>query len=273
MKKNINEEIVRIKSLFTEERLYGNLIVEEEETENEEGDGEEKDPFSKDAVKQGKKDAKTDNTTKNIASKKAGKVALEACNTSLKRYHQSFFNVNPVKRRDVIKVIGTEGKYKTELESCVTNYKDKLHVPGFAGMTKDEILDMLLVMLDPKGDKKEREKYKTVTVEDSIVGTKPTTTITTKKPEQIIDANGATWGSVQILKNKENEFVIKTGKKTRVEAGMSWRGSIIKSKKFIPALIKSIKKINPTLTPTDYKNLKILNARGETGQTIKILVK
>ena len=30
MKKNINEEIERIKSLFTEERLYGNLITEEE---------------------------------------------------------------------------------------------------------------------------------------------------------------------------------------------------------------------------------------------------
>jgi hypothetical protein len=102
---------------------------------------------------------------------------------------------------------------------------------------------------------------------------KPTTTITTEKPVQIIDANGTTWGSVKILKNKKDEFVIKTGKKIRVEAGMSWIGRIIISKTFIPALIKSIKKINPTLNPTDYKNLYILNARGKTGQTIKILVK
>jgi hypothetical protein len=273
MKKNINEEIERIKSLFTEERLYGNLIVEEEETENEEGDGEEKDPFSKDAVKQGKKKAKTDNTKKNITSKKAGKVALEACNTSLKRYHQSFFNINPVKRRDVIKVIGTEGKYKTELESCVTNYKDKLHVLGFAGMTKDEILDMLLVMLDPNGDQKEREKYKTVKPKDSIVGNKPTTTITTKKPEKITDVDGNTWGTVQIIKNKENEFIIKTGKKVRVESGMSFSGSIVKQEKFIPALIKSIKKINTAINPESVYDFKILKAKGGEGQTIKILVK
>ena len=59
----MNEEVDRIKSLFTEERLYGNLIVEEE------GEGEENDPFSKDAVKQGKKDAKE----KNIKDKSGGK--------------------------------------------------------------------------------------------------------------------------------------------------------------------------------------------------------
>ena len=270
MKKNINEEIVRIKSLFTEERLYGNLITEEEKnTEN----GDEDDPYSMSSAKKLKKDAKQKNIKDKLGGKKSEKEGVQACNKMLKFYHKTFFSVNPNSRADVINFVGQKDKYKSDLESCVTNYKDKLHVPGFAGMTKDEILDMLLVMLDPKGDKKEREKYKTVKPKDSIVGNKPTTTITTKKPEIITDVDGNTWGSVQILKNKENEFVIKTGKKTRVEAGMSWRGSIIKSKKFIPALIKSIKKINPTLTPTDYKNLKILNAMGETGQTIKILVK
>jgi hypothetical protein len=265
MEKNINEEIERIKSLFTEERLYGNLIVEEE------GEGEENDPFSKDAVKQGKKDAKEKNIKDKSGGKKSEKEDVQSCNTSLKRYHQSFFNINPVKRRDVIKVIGTEGKYKTELENCVTNYKDKLHVPGFAGMTKDEILDMLLVMLDPNGDQKEREKYKTVKPKDSIVGNKPTTTITTKKPEKIKDSKGNTWGTVQIIKNKENEFIIKTGNKVRIESGMSFREGIINN--FIPALINSIKVINPTLNPTNVDDFKITNAKGKLGQTIKILVK
>ncbi len=267
MKKNINEEIERMKSLFTEERLYGNLITEQEE------EGDDGDPFSKDNVKTGVKNAKTDNKTKKVTSKKIVKDELEACNTSLKRYNQSFFNVSPLKRRDVVDIVKKDTKYYDDLVLCVTNYKDELTVPNFAGMDDDETLEMLTVMLNPDGDKKEREKYKTVTVKDSIVGTKPTTTITTKKPELIIDTDGNTWGSVQILKNKENEFVIKTGKKVRVESGMGWRSSIIKAKKFIPALIKSIKKINTTLNPTDYKNLEILNARGETGQTIKIIVK
>ena len=61
MKKNINEEIERIKSLFTEERLYGNLITEEEKnTEN----GDEDDPYSMSSAKKLKKDAKQKNITK-----------------------------------------------------------------------------------------------------------------------------------------------------------------------------------------------------------------
>lgn len=266
MKKNINEEIERIKSLFTEERLYGNLITEQEE----EGDD---DPYSMSSARTLKKDAKEKNVKDNRVVKKAEKTDLDGCNKMLKFYNKTFFSVNPNSRVDVINFVGEKGEYLTDLETCVTNYRDKLTVPNFAGMDDDETLEMLTVMLNPDGDKKEREKYKTVTVKDSIVGTKPTTTITTKKPEQIIDTDGSNWGSVQILKNKDNEFVIKTGKKVRVEAGMSWRGSVVNSEKFIPALIKSIKKINTILNPTDYKNLKILNSRGETGQTIKIMVK
>ena len=273
MKKNINEEIERIKSLFTEERLYGNLIVEEGETDSVEVGGDKKDdPFSKKSVRQGKKDAKTDNTTKNTTSKKVEKDELEACNTSLKRYNGSFFNVNPVKRRDVVEIVKENPKYHDDLVSCIKNYKDKLNVPNLAGMNDDEMLDMLVVMLNPKGDSVERMKYKNTTVKDSVVGVKPTTTITTKKPENITDESGVVWGTVQIIKNTENEFVIKTGSKTRVEAGMSFRDSVIKQEKFIPSLINSIKKINTSLKPVNHKNLKILKAKGDTGQTIKIKV-
>jgi len=276
MKKNINEEIERIKSLFTEERLYGNLIVEEEETGNEEGDGEEKDPFSKDAVKQGKKKDKTDNIIKNKQSKKSEKDELEACNTSLKRYHQSFFNINPVKRRDVIKVIGTEGKYKTQLEACITNYKDKLHVRTFAGMTKDEILNMLLVMLDPNGDQKEREKYKSVKPKDSILRNKPTTTITTKKPENITDGDGNTWGTVEIVKNRQKVFLIRVVKGESVVTNNEWSQVNKVLDNFIPALIKAILSINPELKTEikDSNELKVLKTEGTSysGEQIKIKV-
>ena len=91
--------------------------------------------------------------------------------------------------------------------------------------------------------------------------------------EKITDVDGNTWGTVQVIKNKENEFIIKTGKKVRVESGMSFSGSIVKQEKFIPALIKSIKKINTSINPKSVYDFKILKAKGREGQTIKILVK
>ena len=53
--KTINEEIDRIKSLFTEERLFGNLVEEE-------------DPFSKKSARKSKKSQTKDD--KDIAKKK-----------------------------------------------------------------------------------------------------------------------------------------------------------------------------------------------------------
>ena len=270
MKKNINEEIKRIKSLFTEERLYGNLIDEQDEKATENGD--EDDPYSMDSAKNLKNAAREKNVKEKSKTKTDGKKDLDNCNKMLKFYNKTFFSVNPNSRADVKDFVGQKDKYKSDLESCVTNYKDKLNVPNLAGMNDDEMLEMLGVMLDPKGDPVERMKYKNTTVKDSVVGVKPTTTITTKKPENITDESGVVWGTVQIIKNTENEFVIKTGSKTRVEAGMSFRDSVIKQEKFIPSLIKSIKKINTSLKPVNHKNLKILKAKGDTGQTIKIKV-
>jgi len=261
----MNEEVNRIKSLFTEERLYGNLITEKEVVD----DG---DPFSAKSIRNRRKADKKSNKSNNDTTKKDDNVRLKTCNESLKNYHKSFFAIDPEKRGNVMEIVGDEMKYKTNLELCIKDYKDKLNVPNFAGMDDDEMLDMLVVMLDPKGNQDERMKYKNTTVKDSVLQVKPTTTITTKKPENITDESGVVWGTVQIIKNTENEFVIKTGSKTRVESGMSFRDSIIKQTKFIPSLIKSIKKINTSLNPVDYKNLKILKARGDTGQTIKIKV-
>jgi hypothetical protein len=266
-KKNINEEIERIKSLFTEERLYGNLVNEQEDDKPTDDD-----PFSKDAIKKRRSDVKAGNVKEKGNLKKEKKDELKDCNTSLKNYHRSFFAIDPEKRSDVIKIV-TDDKYKTGLESCIKNYKDKLKPGIFAGMTKDEILDMLLIMLDPKADEKERLKYKDVTVKDSLTGTKPTTNIKTKNTVNIIDSNGNRWGTVQIIKNKEDEFIIKTTRKVGMVAiDKGFRGSIIKGGLFIPGVIESIYKINPSLKPANYKNIDILNTMGKYGQTIKIKV-
>lgn len=78
MKKNIstlNEEIERIKSLFTEERMFGNLVREAEGDENTE-DGEEKksdDPFSNKSAKKSKKAQKKDDKDEDNKHKKHGK--------------------------------------------------------------------------------------------------------------------------------------------------------------------------------------------------------
>ena len=259
--KNIHEEIERIKSLFTEERLFGNLISEQS------------DLFSKEAVKQSRKDSKDVNSKNRKDDKTIVKDGIKYCNTNLNSYHKRYFSLNPDKRGDVTKDI-KDGMVETKegLEGCITNYKDKLKIPTFAGMTKDETLDMLLVMFDTSKPDNERLKYKTVTVKDSILGVKPTTNVTTKEKVTIIDSDGAKWGTIQVVKNKEDVFIIKTDGKIRLEVGGSFLSTLVSGKKVIPAIIKTIKEINPKLTPTSFENIKILNAMGNGGQTIKIKV-
>ena len=89
MKKNINEEIERIKSLFTEERLYGNLIDEEDEKTTENGD--EDDPYSMSSAKKLKNAAREKNVKEKSKSKTDGKKDLDNCNKMLKFYNKTFF--------------------------------------------------------------------------------------------------------------------------------------------------------------------------------------
>ena len=93
-------------------------------------------------------------------------------------------------------------------------------------------------------------------------------TIATMEPENIIDDDGNIWGTLKIVKKQKDEFIIKTGKKVTMVYSGDWKNR----PKIIPAIIESIKVINPSLAPQTVENLKILDYKGELGQTIRIKV-
>ena len=93
-------------------------------------------------------------------------------------------------------------------------------------------------------------------------------TIATMEPENIIDDAGKIWGTIKIVKKQKDEFIIKTGKSVTMVYSGDWKNIT----EIISAIIKSIKVINPALAPETVENLKILDFRGDIGQTIRIKV-
>jgi hypothetical protein len=87
-----------------------------------------------------------------------------------------------------------------------------------------------------------------------------------KRAGQARYKNGTFIGTIKLVKNKQDEFIIKTGKHVRIEAGMSFRGSV--TSMLMPALIEHVKKINPGLNPSGDRDFKIIKAKGDEGQTI-----
>ena len=268
MGKNINEEIERIKSLFTEERLYGNLITEQNDDD---------DMFSMKKARELKKNAKINNNVDADDENINTKDRLKGCNKSLNYYHKAFFADNPKSRQDIDTVVDDSGKgiklHKEKLEYCVNNYKDKLNVPNFADMSKNDILDMLLIMLDTNKGDEERNKYKTVT-KGGIFKRKDN--VTTSDAIDIIDESDGNWGTVEIVKNRQKVFLIRVVKGESVVTNNEWSQVNKVLDNFIPALIKAILSINPELKTEikDSNELKVLKTEGTSysGEQIKIKV-
>ncbi len=82
----INEEINRIKSLFTEERLYGGLVEQF-------GDDEKEAASEKTKKDQGTVDLDKENKQEVI------KTGVTYCNTLLKNYESSFFKNTKKKKK------------------------------------------------------------------------------------------------------------------------------------------------------------------------------
>jgi hypothetical protein len=121
MKRNItsfNEEMNRIKSLFTEERMFGNL-VEQEETEKEEKKGEEK-----------------------VSEKDPGKKCVETIKNTYKEVSSSG-DAETWKKSNTIKV--------TEVESCLKNYSEKFEKEGLfrAGDEASKLKEILKLEVEP----------------------------------------------------------------------------------------------------------------------------
>ena len=188
--KTLNEEIERMKSLFSEERLYGNLV---------EKDGE--DPFSGKAIrKSAKKQKKSDKAKeKNIAQNKKQKEKM-----SQKRDKQDTKNRDKFKKF-CIKQVGifdnlfvdkkvrldsdsNTGKpwndlLKTSKPKCINvnnedtqfnSYKDLLTQCKNAGFSNEELetpsLDNLITLVDTDIDIAQRNKLITTKKDDSKDG-------------------------------------------------------------------------------------------------------
>jgi len=179
MKKNINslnEEILRIKSLFSEERMYGNIL--EQETEGEttgEEEGNDDDFLNRKSRKQYRKDVKTQEKTKKIKDTKQDvnkddRQYLQACRKGINNLTKSFFVNDKNKRLRIVpdnqldksfeKAVTIDGiefsydegfGYHNLITECRDVFgDDKLNVGNFAKRSATQLLDMLLNIVDPE---------------------------------------------------------------------------------------------------------------------------
>lgn len=176
--KTINEEIDRIKSLFTEERLFGNLVEQEE------------DPFSKKSARKSKKSqTKYDKTSKKdrdkedkdikknerqynrklnkFCKKEVGKLVnifIDKKNRlsspfkpggmtwdELLRSHK----LNYTKSDETTEKVG----YNTVVKRCWETFgSDELDIKSYAGKSPNDILTILAGITDDSKDLKDKEK-------------------------------------------------------------------------------------------------------------------
>lgn len=176
--KTINEEIDRIKSLFTEERLFGNLVEQEE------------DPFSKKSAKKSKKSQTKDdkdiakkkekrdrdikkekrqyrNTLSKFCKKEVGKLVnvfiekknrLEVKPEGLNTTWDELLKTYKLKYPTETKVSNDEGKenFKTEektysevLQGCSSVFNsEELGIKSYAGKAPKDILQILFGITD-----------------------------------------------------------------------------------------------------------------------------
>ena len=132
MKRNItsfNEEMNRIKSLFTEERMFGNL-VEQEKTEKEEKKGEEKKGEEK------------------ISEKDSGKKCVETIKKTYKEVSSSK-DLESWKKSNSDKI--------GEVESCLKNHSEKFEKEGLfrAGDEASKLKEILKLEIEPTTKSKE----------------------------------------------------------------------------------------------------------------------
>lgn len=129
---SLNEEMNRIKSLFTEERMFGNL-VEQDETKPKEGDTEEKEGKDNDGKK---------------------------CVEDIKTYYKEVTSSGDSEKW------GTENTDKIErIEHCLTTYSKKFEKEGLfrAGDEANKLKEILKLEITPIEKKKEeftiKDKY------------------------------------------------------------------------------------------------------------------
>lgn len=195
MKKNIptlNEEIERIKSLFTEERMFGNLVREAEGDETTEDDGEKKsdDPFSKKTARKSKKaQKKGDKDISNISKKgdKQVKKDKKQYNRKLNKFCKKevgklvtifidkknrlsspfkpggmtwdellrSHKLNYSKSDETTEKVG----YNTVVKRCWETFgSDELDIKSYAGKSPNDILTILAGITDDSKDLKNKEK-------------------------------------------------------------------------------------------------------------------
>ena len=136
----INEEVNRIKSLFTEERLYGGLVEQFGDEEKEEASKE------------------TGNDTQDVKDDEAEKqevikTGVTYCNKLLKNYESSFFNIQKNKRINVDNFDGGRvGEELGKLNSCVKRFwtgeefpngKELLKVGSWGGNDVSQMIDLI----------------------------------------------------------------------------------------------------------------------------------
>jgi len=176
--KTINEEIDRIKSLFTEERLFGNLVEQEE------------DPFSKKSAKKSKKSQTKDD--KDIAKEKQKhdkdiekdkrqyrKELSKFCKKEVGKLVNVFidkknrlsspFKPGGMTWEELLKThklkytnadeTTEEVGYNTVVKRCWEAFgSDELDIKSYAGKSPNDILTILAGITDPKKSLVEKEK-------------------------------------------------------------------------------------------------------------------
>ena len=263
-RKNITEEIERMKSLFTEERLYGNLV------EQDAGFGKTTKDQRKDIKKQNKIDgristqsqARKDKRKVNQArrTKESGERAqqvkeLTNCRKGINNLIKNFLPANIKKRVTVdqyINMLGGQGEYdnvKKQFNKCMTNEKIKKdsHNYKFGDKTGLEALNEII----NNGD----ETYLTLNlgiIPDKVIN-KGKKVI--DKAKKVIDRNvesginiknaqGKTIGKIMDLGN--NKYKLAGGKKQWFLTSTLDKINYIQ----IPFIKQTLKNSNATLTIT-----------------------
>jgi hypothetical protein len=214
----INEEINRIKSLFTEERLYGGLVEQFGDEEKEEASKE------------------TGNDTQAVKDDEAEKqevikTGVTYCNKLLKNYESSFFNIQKNKRINVDNFDG--GRVEEELgklESCVKRFwtgeefpngKELLKVGTYGGNDVSQMIDLITKILT--SDSEGRLDYLNWDLEKMLGMSNPFKQLSDLLDKRIKD------GPLDPIKNKKKE--LKQEADTSFQACKSQLGKINKSLK------------------------------------------
>jgi hypothetical protein len=186
--KTINEEIDRIKSLFTEERLFGNLVEQEEDPFSKKSARKSKKAQTKDDKDIAKKKEKRDSNIKKdkrqyrralskFCKKEVGKLVnvfiekknrLEVKPEGLSSTWDELLKTYKLKYPTETKISNDEGKdnFKTEektyyqaIQGCSTAFNsEELGIKSYAGKAPKDILQILIGVTDTTKSTDERNK-------------------------------------------------------------------------------------------------------------------